>query len=1383
MNLDELITRYNRDKDDFQTQLALANHLHCPIEILEQLVSSNYLQVSETAKLHVKLAGEIIAGWQEAAETAIHNADLGQNDEIVAELLEFAPVPDFLVSKWMPWKKIQTAVENLYLPVWRDRLLIRLAEHWAIDPRIYAAGCEHTPVPCLEILAGDISVEIRTLVSFHPNSLETWFETIQQQRDLATSWHTPPQQLASLAASKWVWIRLAVAENPYTPGDILLKFAKESSFLLAIAKNPLAPTEALDIIAQKSDTYINKALAEHPKASESILWQLPTDCNQIIVERADFPNLPYSVLTKLASDRKIRYLILNNPNAPSFILDKLANCSERRIQQELAKEKNKNNNQQLEQFVGNVFISQNILRDEEINRCLELADNNGEIEKCIEKFLTKSHLRTCLEIAKNPATENYILERLANYPNFWQSEIRSTHPSSRSTSLLNLPAFSKNLNKPLKLLHDLRCAVVSHPNTPSDTLASFAYDSGDAVLELLAKNPNTPVDILSYLANNSLYLIRIAVAENPSTPLNILLELARDNNNFVRDIVDKNSSIDSLQRYRIRLNKIQEKLIKPNYFLFYTHYFDFKDTITKPVISILEQLVREKNIATHLELAKGESTPASILETLVTHKNIEVRKAIASNWITPKSVREQLAEDSDVEVRKALASYHNTHSAILEQLANDIHVEVRREVICHRNTPNKVLTYLIKSENFEYLLKQAESNHGFADRNKVLMVIAEHPATNETILTRLSLIDNRKILQTLAKNPSTPQNILTKLARSSDLHTRRNVAENSHISEVVLEELANKEDRFVLVAMAKNNPNLPNRVIHILSDRSDFNISNALAENKSIDVSILEELAKHNQINIRLNVAKNSNASSSLLKQLANDSSALVRREVAKNPNTSLETLTKLSRDSDWVTLWEISKHSNVSDRVKQQVLTKIAEDRSAATSEYRLELAKNIDTNSHILEKLIDSSEINIRYTLAKREDLKWYLSEQLWLELVNDPDKHKIIVQSENNPNHYIYANLYRELDALPFILENYASSSIPLCRFAAYLHPLLPNYFYKIAANSRSWLERYAITQNPNIPTKIKQYLTQDANRIVRAAAKANNSSKVSFSIPQIPKTKLDSKQLLATLNILLPELSQKVNDPETWEYRERYETFLWLTEKQGQFSFAKFMQNYDLLNKISLQKLCDRWSQQRLRDTNFKFKTQATPESNQKCQDLIQLLQNNLNNVQSYRVKFRNSKKGFDIIIGKINNNSWLGLSCLLSSRKEKLITSDIKDTSQISLEILPLIEQIKRLTVDFKPIVQNIDFMRCEGIIWEVAATQELLIEKLLKTANIIKVETFCDRENHSYGSVNNFLKTYLTDIQTYTLGENFPYYYEIYTVGQTPAKDYLIFSIKVSSSP
>lgn len=45
------------------------------------------------------------------------------------------------------------------------------------------------------------------------------------------------------------------------------------------------------------------------------------------------------------------------------------------------------------------------------------------------------------------------------------------------------------------------------------------------------------------------------------------------------------------------------------------------------------------------------------------------------------------------------------------------------------------------------------------------------------------------------------------------------------------------------------------------------------------------------------------------------------------------------------------------------------------------------------------------------------------------------------------------------------------------------LIKNYI------SSSWLERYAVAKNPNTPDYIRSYLAQDANRVVRAVAKAN------------------------------------------------------------------------------------------------------------------------------------------------------------------------------------------------------------------------------------------------------------------------------------------------------
>ena len=73
----------------------------------------------------------------------------------------------------------------------------------------------------------------------------------------------------------------------------------------------------------------------------------------------------------------------------------------------------------------------------------------------------------------------------------------------------------------------------------------------------------------------------------------------------------------------------------------------------------------------------------------------------------------------------------------------------------------------------------------------------------------------------------------------------------------------------------------------------------------------------------------------------------------------------------------------------------------------------------------------------------------------------------------------------------LESYADSSegLSLSRLFVMMHPLAPSSL--LAKNFRSlyWLERYAIAQNPSTPHYLIKRLTQDANRIVRAAAKAN------------------------------------------------------------------------------------------------------------------------------------------------------------------------------------------------------------------------------------------------------------------------------------------------------
>lgn len=72
----------------------------------------------------------------------------------------------------------------------------------------------------------------------------------------------------------------------------------------------------------------------------------------------------------------------------------------------------------------------------------------------------------------------------------------------------------------------------------------------------------------------------------------------------------------------------------------------------------------------------------------------------------------------------------------------------------------------------------------------------------------------------------------------------------------------------------------------------------------------------------------------------------------------------------------------------------------------------------------------------------------------------------------------------------LKFYPQDSTPsLMRFLVLLHPQAPYPALGKYYCSEVWLERYAIAQNSNTPPNILKALVKDANRIVRAAAKAN------------------------------------------------------------------------------------------------------------------------------------------------------------------------------------------------------------------------------------------------------------------------------------------------------
>ncbi|BAZ11132.1 hypothetical protein NIES4071_29580 [Calothrix sp. NIES-4071] len=234
----------------------------------------------------------------------------------------------------------------------------------------------------------------------------------------------------------------------------------------------------------------------------------------------------------------------------------------------------------------------------------------------------------------------------------------------------------------------------------------------------------------------------------------------------------------------------------------------------------------------------------------------------------------------------------------------------------------------------------------------------------------------------------------------------------------------------------------------------------------------MQRFAKHRKANIRLLITKNPKTPINLIEIFIEDKNKLVREsalvvyqqnfseekdinldeqlQIVQNMNTASGILDEIAT-SKWLIIRErVAIHGNTSIHT----LTKLSEDKA---THVQLAVAQNPNTPDEILEKL------------ANRH--KWNT------EVHTTAVKNLILRGSER---------------ASKFIGRYIKDSPFSLSRLFALLHPLAPTHLLIKNYRSSYWLERYAIAQNPNTPSYIRQLLTQDANRIVRAAAKASGKS---------------------------------------------------------------------------------------------------------------------------------------------------------------------------------------------------------------------------------------------------------------------------------------------------
>ena len=233
-----------------------------------------------------------------------------------------------------------------------------------------------------------------------------------------------------------------------------------------------------------------------------------------------------------------------------------------------------------------------------------------------------------------------------------------------------------------------------------------------------------------------------------------------------------------------------------------------------------------------------------------------------------------------------------------------------------------------------------------------------------------------------------------------------------------------------------------------------------------------------------------------------NTSEAYLLCDVAKHSNTTDDILTDLSVNESS----EVRETVASQEKCPSEVLKTLAFD---SAMEVKQKVATNQNTPNHILESFAQSEDSAIRTAIASNPNVSTTTLEQLAndekvevrREVACNPNTPEIIRQSLQNliappqtpeisPTLQSLPRIYNpDTDDLPTLLAEYAQLNNPFVRFVTLLHPITPQEILTQAANSASWLERYAVAENHSTPLEIRQILARDGNRIVRAAANHN------------------------------------------------------------------------------------------------------------------------------------------------------------------------------------------------------------------------------------------------------------------------------------------------------
>lgn len=297
------------------------------------------------------------------------------------------------------------------------------------------------------------------------------------------------------------------------------------------------------------------------------------------------------------------------------------------------------------------------------NRML-VAENPASAVGTLDRLSLDDHVKVRRNVASNPNTSTLALHRLASDADeaagIGIAKVRwrvASNPNTSAVALRRLaddedPSVRTAVGRhasadPRVLRHlgttprpgqkwvdrDIRTAVASNPNTPSDVLATWEKSDGWTMPQVAA-NPSTPADVLERLAGDTSTgnQTRAQVAVNPSAPSHLLHRLARDEDRWVREHAAKNPNVGPDNSARLALDK--EPRVR-------------RALAGNPAAdpSVLSRLQADPDTFVRSSLARNPSLRPETLQALANDGHHAVRAGVAQNPNTPRSTLERLATE------------------------------------------------------------------------------------------------------------------------------------------------------------------------------------------------------------------------------------------------------------------------------------------------------------------------------------------------------------------------------------------------------------------------------------------------------------------------------------------------------------------------------------------------------------------------------------------------------------------------------------------------------------------------------------------------------------------------------------------------------------------